>query len=153
MGRCMKRVVVVLGVVTLMALTGCVKEDPDFGSPVSRIPKIILDYVNDTTKIYIYAVDDYRYTSVNITVTAGNTTQSTEEHYTYTAHLYTHMRNFTLVATAATAKGVYSLRAEVRHLFQEDTFMEIDVHREKSIKTVRLTEDDLPWKSLIERVS
>lgn len=78
-------------VLFLVLVAGCI-EGPD--SPLSTIPTILIDYIEDTeeTKIFVQGIENTRYG--NITIQVNN--ETIRENDTYSLHMSTKIHKFAL---------------------------------------------------------
>lgn len=91
---------IAVSVLVAVSFMGCLRPDPTFESPITTWPKVTVDFVENVTKVYVKALDDYRYTNVTMRVFHGNVTYSkTSETNTYVMARSIAQREFTLNIT------------------------------------------------------
>jgi hypothetical protein len=91
----MQKKLSILGIlIFLFVLAGCTEGPP---SPLSTIPTILVDHIEETeeTKIYVHGIDDTLYG--NITIQLNNETAL--ENFTYGLHISTNLHKFILNVT------------------------------------------------------
>jgi hypothetical protein len=139
-----------------VGIMGCVRPDPDFNSPVGTIPKITVDYVDDTTKVYVRALDDHRYSMISIRVFDGNMTySSTSDNNTYMEQVETQKKDFTLNITVYDKKKYYAWEGNftVHPPTDPELVFLVTIINEKGIpKEKKVKETNLPWQTLADRV-
>lgn len=152
-----RAIVAVLSVIVVsMGVMGCVKPDPDMDSPIGSIPKIIVDHVEDETKVDVKGLDDHRYSSISIRVFRGNDTYlNLSEENVFTQHAVFSQKEFTLNITVADKKKVYGLEGDftVDPPTEPNVVLLIITYNEQGkANERRITENDLPWRTLADRV-
>ena len=143
-----------------VCMAGCVKEDIEPISPLGTIPKVLVDYVDNQTKVYVYPLDDYRYTSVRSRIFLGNETFKVKtDNNTYSHHVATNKDRFTLNITVLDQKKekkkVYSFEANITVHPQQypDTVLLISIYNPKgSPNEKKISQSNLPWRTLAERI-
>ena len=149
-------VVLISIIIVSVGIMGCVKPDPDFSSHVGTIPKITVDYIDDTTKVYVRALDDHRYTNISLRVFKGNMTYKyTSDNNTYMQDVDTKEKTFTLNVTVYDKKKSYTWEGNFTVHPQMDpelVFLVTTVNEKGMLKEKKVKESNLPWQTLADRV-
>jgi hypothetical protein len=143
-----------------VCMAGCVREDIEPISPLGTIPKVLVDYVDNNTKVYVYPLDDYRYTSVRSRIFLGNETfKEKTDNNTYSHYVSTKKDRFTLNITVLDQKKdkkkVYSFEANFTVHPQQypDALLLISIYNPKGSPTEKkISQSNLPWRTLAERI-
>lgn len=131
-----------LGLVLLISVfAGCT--DPS--SPISKIPTILIDHIEETgeTKVYVHGIDDYRFANITIQINKASTT----ENFTYELHISTYLLKFMLIAYVWDEEKHYEYIANITVLNDDDQLkLEIeDTQHEEPV------ERSLPYTIIMER--
>jgi len=162
------RVAAIMIAMALLAasIMGCLGKDPFWESPISRLPRVILDEVligtgipENQTRIYVMAVEDHRYDRINVTILAPNGTfiESQECLQVYSIFHSTNVTDFILHITVIDIDGGsedrYEFLANIEVLKNPDivfTITEKDPKKGTDIGDPKEV-TDLPWRTLLER--
>ena len=132
-----------LGVVILISfLAGCT-DGPT--SPVSSIPVILLDHVEeeDVTKVYVHGIEDTLYE--NITIQINNETSM--ENYTYSLHTVTTLEKFMLNITVWFKLKEYEYRGNYT-LVKGDDEITLEIEDQRHDNPI---ERSFPYTIIMER--
>ena len=148
------------------SVMGCLGKDPFWESPISRLPRVILDEVvigagvpENQTRIYVMAVEDHRYDRINITLTALNGTiiESQERIQIYSIFHSTNLTDFILHITVIDidegSEDRYEFLAHIEVFKDPDivfTITEKDPRKGTNIGDPKEVADP-PWRTLLER--
>ena len=128
--------------VFLIMLSGCT-EGPS--SPLSSLPTILIDHIEDTdeTKIYVHGIDDTLYE--NITIQINNNT--VRENFTYELHTSTDLQHFFLNVTVWYELKEYDYRGNITVIEEKNdiSFEIMDERRDNPINR------DAPYTIIMER--
>jgi len=162
------RVAAIMMAIALLtaSVMGCLGKDPLWESPISRLPRVILDEVGisaevpeNQTRIYVTAVEDHRYERINITLMALNGTiiEYQERIQIYSIFHSTNLTDFLLHITVIDIDGDSEDRYEfLAHLevFKDPdivfTITEKDPKKGTDIGDPKEVTDP-PWRTLLER--
>jgi hypothetical protein len=88
----MQRKYLSLGIILLLTFfPGCV--DPP-KSPVSKIPTILIDHIDETEeiKVYVHGIENHLFSNITIQINNASVT----ENFTYALHIASHLHDFVL---------------------------------------------------------
>lgn len=132
----------------LVGATGCLSSPEP---PISRIPKVLIDYIGDegVFSVYVHGTSECRYRNVRISI--DNSTIF-DENYTYYGAYRTNKTYFnmsievTYLKDADSTPDHYFYNATVRYIFYENSFVVTDSSGENIISV-----DEGPYMALMER--
>lgn len=139
----MQRNLLALGVVCFLCFVpGCL-ESPS--SPVSSIPMILVDHIQETeeTKVYVQGLDDHRFSNITIQINGLNVT----ENLTYALHLSTSLTEFALNVTVWDEIKEYEYRGNLS-ILREDDQVTLQIEDQKHDDII---ERSLPYTTIMER--
>ncbi|MEW5760653.1 MAG: hypothetical protein AB1779_07790 [Candidatus Thermoplasmatota archaeon] len=134
----------ILLMILIAPFSGCISSE--IKSPVSRIPQILMDYVNET-EIYIFGTEIYKFTYAKITVEWENETYVAQENETYFLKLKTKLKNFMLNTSVLDGKNIYNFKCEVEVMPDEETAFLI----KEGKKETKVKSKELPWKKMLNK--
>ncbi len=139
-------VVFAIMIVATVASSGCLD---DSNPLITDIPQMLMDYVNNITKIYVRGFSDCRYSNISIRLTSrvDNSTQFVMDNETYYLGLTTEMINFTMniVVHKESIKFEYLGNVTVSEV---DPIYTVEYHG----KIKETTYNWLPFKTAIKEV-
>lgn len=132
----------------LVGATGCLSSPEP---PISRIPKVLIDYIDDEGifSVYVHGTSECRYRNVRISI--DNSTIF-DENYTYYGAYRTNKTYFnmsievTYLKDAEATPDHYFYNATVQYIFYENSFVVTDSSGENIISV-----DEGPYMALMER--
>ena len=121
---------------------GC-EEPPK--SPISTIPQILIDYIEETeeTKIYAHGIEDTLYS--NITIQINHDTK--KENFTYSLHLSTLLKDFMLNISVWDESRDYEYSGNIT-VFNDGGEWKLKV---EGIKDKKPKEGSFPYTIIMER--
>lgn len=132
-----------LGVVLLLCFfIGCTNGPK---SPLSAIPTILIDHVEETeeTKVYVHGIDDTLFSNITIQINE----KSVMENFTYELHMPTSLKKFVLNVSVWDEDKEYIYTGNFT-LFSEDDQIKIEV---QDFRHKDPTESSLPYTIIVER--
>jgi len=126
---------------------GCL-EDPVTPS-ISKIPKLVVDYVEQENKLYVHASSDFRYT--NISIYAKDLDNGIEwsvfENETYCSRLYFNSTHYYLLITVYDLEKGYLYEGNIT-INQVEPVLEVDHNG----KLKKVETDGLPYKASLRTI-
>jgi len=101
-----------LAIILALPAAGCLIDGG--GSPISRIPKVILDTVDNATLVTVLALGEVRYDTICINYTADGVRHDQLAEDRYVMDVLVANASFTLNITVIDRQDVYMLNATVR---------------------------------------
>ena len=99
-------------IIVVALFTGCIG---DGNQPsITRIPKVILDYVDNQTVVTVMALGEYRYDSIYVNHTTGGGSFNNSSVHRYAMVVPVQDASFTLNVTVLDKRDVYMLNCTVR---------------------------------------
>lgn len=132
-----------LGVVLLLCFfIGCTNGPK---SPLSTIPTILIDHVEETeeTKVYVQGIDDTLFSNITIQINE----KSVMENFTYELHMPTLLKKFVLNVSVWDEDKDYAYTGNFT-LFSEDDQIKLEVQDFRHKEPVEST---LPYTIIVER--
>jgi hypothetical protein len=139
----MQRELSSIGIVLFLVLiAGCI-EGPD--SPLSTIPTILIDHIEDTqeTKVYVQGIENTLFG--NITMQINN--ETAQENNTYSLHISTELRKFTLNVTVWFKLKEYEYSGNIT-LVEEDEELSLEIEDARHDNPIKRS---LPYTTFMER--
>ncbi len=138
----------ILVVLFAVSISGCLKQGGIY-PPISEVPQVLIDYVENTTKIYLRGVGDYRYDAMNISVydRAGNTYTNVSENNTYFLSSTTTSLNFSLTLECWSSGGHFYYLGNFTHIPSENTLIIEEKGRSREVSYA-----SLPYKTTLEMI-
>lgn len=125
-----------------------------FESPISSIPSILIDRSDNETEIFVHGMNDFKYTSMSLVVTSGNTTYERTRDDTYFIYYNSSAENFTVNISVLNKNKKYEFNGNILVADPSDTskVLTLNEERKDKVNTYTLTAANLPWKKFMERV-
>lgn len=126
-----------VAIIITSAFLGCIGNPP---SPISSIPKAIIDYADAEFKVYIHGVDDYKYNNIKISI---NNSLVLNENNTRGEKVNTTSKQFSLNITVIFDKDIYQYNGNI-------TFL-----NDKKIKVLEKNkerEEEIPYITFLEKI-
>jgi hypothetical protein len=139
----MHRKYLYLSIIIITCLFAGCAEPPR--SPISSIPHILIDYVEETeeTKVYVHGIEDTFFSNITICINQEMKT----ENFTYSLHMATEQNNFILNITVWDEEKDYQYDGNIT-IFAEDNEWLIKV---VDLKDEGTREGTLPYTIIMER--
>lgn len=134
--------IALFGVIFLTLLCmGCI-EDP---SPISKLPKIKIDYIEDVeeTVIFVRAIEDYLFTNITIIINDEKTT----ENFTYMLSVKTELMSYDLNVEVWDENKHYEYTGN-QTLYRDDNEMRLRIIDDRHNEPV---ERSMPYSIIMER--
>lgn len=139
----MQRKYLGLSIVLLLSFfIGCI-EGPT--SPISTIPRILIDHIEDTgeTKIFVCGIEDHLYSNITIEISE----ESVFENFTYELHMSTRRETFLLNVSVWDEQKQYEYSGNIAIVTDNDQIqLEITDDRHKEP-----IEKSFPYTIIMER--
>lgn len=132
----MKFQLMIVIVLSTSAIFGCISNPP---SPISSIPKVIIDYADNEFKIYVHSVDDYKYDNIKISI---NESLFIDENNTRLEKINTTLKKFSLNITIIFDDDIYQYKGNITFVSEE---------RIKIFEKNRETEEKIPYITFLEK--
>ena len=139
----MHRKYVGLGFVLLLYLSVGCTNGPQ--SPISTIPTILIDHIDDTeeTKVFVHGVEDHLFSNITIWINEEGIT----ENFTYELHTSTYLQNFELNVLVWDKEKQYEYTGNIIVLNDNDQ-MKLEIVDDQHEEPV---ERSLPHTIIMER--
>jgi hypothetical protein len=125
-----------------------------FESPISSIPSLLIDYAYNETEIFVHGLNDFRYTNLSITISNGTNITERSRENSYFIYTTAGFQNFTLNITVMNKKKEYTFNGTIQIAPIEHPAALLTLYEEKKdrINTYDLSQSNLPWRKMMERV-
>jgi hypothetical protein len=139
----MRRKLSSVGIVLFLVLVaGCIG-GPD--SPLSTIPTILIDHIEDTqeTKVYVQGIENTLFGNITIQINDG----TLRENHTYSLHMSTKLNKFALNVTVWFKLKEYQYTGNIT-ISEEDNEIELEILDDRHDNPIKRTP---PYTIIMER--
>lgn len=114
-------------------------------SPISSIPQILIDYIEETeeTKVYVHGIEDTLFSNISIHINQ----EIISENSTYSLHMATLLKNFILNISVWDEEKEYEYSGNIKVL-NEDSEWKLKV---VDLKNEETKEESFPYTIIMER--
>ncbi len=139
----MKGKFVLFSTVLLVSLFAGCDNPPE--SPISTIPKILIDHIEETEeiKVFVHGIDDHLFSNISIQIDEVRIT----ENFTYELHASTLQENFELMVSVWDKQKHYEYSSNIT-VFEDDDEIKMEVLGTDNNEP---TEKSFPYTIIMER--
>jgi hypothetical protein len=148
------KIVIASFIITHLSIVGCTTP-PKGGSPLSSVPKMIMDYDFTAAKTEIWVlgmVEDKKYTNITITITHVAYGSSTvAENNTYCVSHNTALHEFMLDIIVVDETIIYRYTVDVAVSPELDPIFRVtETIEDGTIKEIEIYSHELPYKKMLK---